>query len=90
MLFVVLVRKWRQHGIMSENQGALCLVIFFATWIMWMITSFSLTRAKGYARDLAGSLFMLFFILGFCIPFARMLFPIYIIFALKDKTKNRR
>ena len=89
VLFVVLVHKGRQHIEMSENMGIVCLLVFFAAWTMWMITSFSLTKAKGYSKDLAGGLFMLCFILGFCIPIAPMLFPLYIIFALEDKTKDR-
>jgi drug/metabolite transporter (DMT)-like permease len=90
VLFIVLVVKGRQHGMMSDNLGVLCLIIYVAAWVMWMVTSFTLTRAKGYVRDFAGTLFLLFFILGICIPIAPLLFPFYIIFALEDKTKDRK
>lgn len=73
----------------SETGTALLIVTYPATWLMWMAASFSLTKAKGYDRDLASGLFVIIYIVGFCIPIAPILFPLFIIFALEDKTRRR-
>lgn len=68
---------------------ALLIIGFFASWVMWMMGSITLTRAKGYQRDFAGGLFVFIYLLGFCFPIAPVLFPLFIIFALEDKAKRR-
>lgn len=92
VLFVVLLRKsW--HVRPSEdvsNLEALWVLIYFAAWSMWALTSLSLARAKGYSRDMVGTLFAVLFIIGSCcIPAVVILLPFYIIFALEDKTRDR-
>ena len=73
----------------SEAGTVLLIITYLATWLMWMAASFSLTKAKGYDRDLAGGLFVIIYIVGFCFPIAPILFPLFIIFALEDKTRRR-
>lgn len=56
-----------------------------------MAASFSLAKAKakGYAADMVGGMFLFLFLLGGCIPFAPFLFPFVALFGLKDKTHHR-
>jgi ABC-type phosphate transport system permease subunit len=88
VLLVIVFRK-SIHVRTSHDWFVLALVLYFATWAMWVMTSLSLARAKGYSRDLAGTLFLIFIIVGFCVPIALVAFPFYIIFAMEDKTKGR-
>jgi hypothetical protein len=87
VLLVVLIRNRGPR--VSDDKVALGFLLYCAAWTMWMVASFSLAKARGYASDFTGTLFLLFFIVGFCFPIAPMLFPLYIVFALKDKTRDR-
>jgi hypothetical protein len=72
----------------TDGLTALIVVLYVASWAMWVMTSLSLARAKGHSRDLAGTLFMVFLVVGFCIPITPLLFPFVVLFAMEDKTKN--
>jgi hypothetical protein len=86
-LLIVLI--YRHGPKVSDGTMALGFLLYCATWTMWMVASFTLAKARGYASDFTGTLFLIFFIIGFCFPIAPMLFPLYIIFALKDKSSDR-
>jgi len=88
VLLVVVFRKSIRVRT-SDDWTALAVVLYLAAWAMWVMTSLSLARAKGYSRDLAGTLFLVFIVIGFCVPIAPVLFPFYIIFAMEDKAKDR-
>lgn len=86
-----LLRNHHPAPFRRNDQGALLLVIVYLTaWVMWVLASLSLTRAKGYKRDFGGALLLFFLVAGCCIPGAPIIFPFIIIFALEDKTKNSR
>jgi hypothetical protein len=91
VLCVLLTRKVMHTAISQRSGGwtALVVIAYFATWVMWMVASLSLTRAKGYQRDFTSGLFVFIYIIGFCFPIAPVLFPLFIILALEDKTKGR-
>jgi uncharacterized membrane protein YhaH (DUF805 family) len=73
----------------EDNWTALGVVLYFVAYAMWVISSLTLARAKGYQRDAMGALFTICFVIGFCIPILPLLFPFFIIFGLEDKTKDR-
>jgi uncharacterized membrane protein len=89
VVFLVVLHKHIYRRDESNDWGVLIIPLFFADWAMWMLVSFTLAKAKGYSKDFAGGLFIMMFILGFCIPMAPMLFPLYIIFAMEDRAKDR-
>jgi len=55
-----------------------------------MSGSFSFAKAKGYATDMIGGIFIFLLVLGCCIPIAPFVFPAVAIFGLKDKTRKSR
>jgi len=74
----------------SDGWVAFLVLAYIGTVILLMAASFSLAKAKGYADDMVGGLFLMLFLLGCCIPFAPFLFPIVVLFGLKDKAHRRR
>ena len=88
VVFFSLFAPVRGH-IISENEKALLVLVYLATVTMWMVGCFSLAKAKGYATDMTGGIFLFLFLLGCCIPCAPFVFPVVVIFGLKDKTKRR-
>ena len=74
----------------SDNYLVLLLFVYLGCWTMWMVASFTLAKAKGYAGDFAGAIFLLLIVLGFCFPVAVFVFPAVVLFGLEDKTKTRR
>ena len=89
VLLVLVFRKATHmlHG--ADNWNALGIILYVAAYGMWVISSLTLARAKGYQRDAMGALFTICFVIGFCIPILPLLFPFFIIFGLEDKTKDR-
>jgi hypothetical protein len=89
-LLVVTFRKMMHTPMDQRTDGltTLIVVLYFASWAMWVMTSLSLAKAKGHSRDLAGTLFMVFLLVGFCVPTTPLLFPFFVLFAMEDKTKN--
>jgi hypothetical protein len=90
---LVLVFKRAQSTRYSQdNTNWLCvaLLLYLASYAMWVIASLTLARARGYQRDAMGAIFVVCYILGFCIPILPLLFPFFIIFGLDDKTKGMR
>jgi hypothetical protein len=88
-LFATVFHKATHMGRDSDNWNALWIVLYLAAYAMWVMASLSLAKAKGYERDAMGALFMMCFIVGFCIPLLPILFPFFIIFGLEDKIKRR-
>ena len=73
----------------EDNLKALVIVLYFGSYAMWIISSMTLARAKGHDRDSTGILFAVCYIVGFCLPILQILLPLFIIFGLEDKTKDR-
>jgi hypothetical protein len=73
-----------------DGLAAIAIFGYLAAWILWMLVGFNLARAKGYSRDFTGVLFVVVYILGFCVPILVFAFPIFILFGLEDKSKMRR
>ena len=88
MFVYLFVERDRQHP--SDAYFVLVLFLYLGCWAMWMAASFTLAKAKGYAGDIAGGIFLFLIILGFCFPVAAFVFPAVVLFGLKDKTKERR
>lgn len=78
-----------RFGHLNDGWIALGFLFYLATVTMWMVASFSLARAKGYHSDMVGGIFLFLIILGFCFPIAPLVFPGFVIFGLKDKTRER-
>ena len=89
VLILVAVASRRQVGRMSDERIVVLLLLYLGATTMWMIGSFSLARAKGHGRDTIGGIFLFLFLLGICVPIAPFLFPGFVIFGLKDKTRER-
>lgn len=88
LLVYLFLRRDSQHP--SENYFILLLFLYIGCWTMWMIASFSLAKAKGYAGDMAGGILLFLILIGFCFPVAVFVFPAVVLFGLKDKTKGRK
>ena len=73
----------------SDGWIAFMVLAYLATIVLLMAASFSLAKAKGYADDMVGGMFLFLFLLGCCIPFAPFLFPFVVLLGLKDKTQRR-
>jgi hypothetical protein len=74
----------------SEGRMILALFVYIAAYVMWVLASLTLARARGYNRDAMGAVFSVCCILGFCcFPILPILFPFYIIFGLRDLTKDK-
>lgn len=86
---VVVFRKGVHTHEGADNWMVLGIVLYFAAYAAWVSASLTLARARGYQRDAMGALFMVVFVIGFCIPILPLLFPFFIIFGLQDKTKDR-
>jgi len=89
VLILIAVSSRRQVQGMSDERIMVLLLLYLATMTMWMVGSFTLARAKGHGRDTIGGIFLFLFLLGFCVPIAPFLFPGFVIFGLKDKTRER-
>jgi cytochrome c oxidase assembly factor CtaG len=89
VLLVVVFRKSIHTFVNKNNWTALGVILYVASYAMWVMASLSLARARGYQRDAMGVLFAVCFIIGFCIPILPLLFPFFIIFGLEDKTKDK-
>jgi len=87
-LFVYLILYWKIRS-PSDNRGIVLALLYFACWTMWMVASFTLAKAKGYATDLAGGILLFLILLAFCFPIAVFLFPVVVLFGLNDKTRER-
>src|SRR5260370_2017536 len=74
----------------SEGWMVFWFFLYLGTVTLWMVGSFSLAKAKGYDTDMMGGLFIFLFLLGFCFPVAPFVFPGFVIFGLKDKTRERK
>jgi cytochrome bd-type quinol oxidase subunit 2 len=92
----VLIFMWRKGAAhlrlrqVSDGWMIFWFFLYLGTVTLWMVGSFSLAKAKGYGTDMMGGLFMFLFLLGFCIPLAPFVFPGFVIFGLKDKTRKRK
>ena len=92
----LLIFMWHKGGShlrlnrVSDGWMIFWFFLYLGTITLWMIGSFSLAKAKGYGTDMIGGLFLFLFVLGFCIPIAPMVFPGFVIFGLKDKTRERK
>jgi cytochrome c oxidase assembly factor CtaG len=73
----------------ADNWDVLGIALYVAAYAAWVSASLTLARARGYQRDAMGALFMVVFVIGFCIPILPILFPFFIIFGLQDRTKDR-
>jgi hypothetical protein len=88
---VLLVVLFKNHGRHMTNDFG--LIVFFSLLgmtVLWSIGGFSLAQAKGYDFHTMGGAFIFLFIAGFCVPIARFLFPLVVMFGLPDKTAPRR
>jgi hypothetical protein len=72
-----------------DGLKALAIFGYVATWFSWVLVGFNLARAKGYSRDFAGSMLVCLYIIGLCFPVVVVAFPLYILFGLEDKSKNK-
>jgi len=91
-LSAALVMVFRKSGHMREeaaNWNVLGIALYVAAYAAWVTASLTLARARGYQRDAMGALFMVVFVVGFCIPALPLLFPFFIIFGLQDRTNDR-
>ncbi len=89
---LVLISRYLLRTRFTERRdglGGIAIFGYVAAWVMWILVGFNLARAKGYSRDFVGTMFLFVYIFGFCMPLVVMLFPIYILVAMEDKTKNR-
>jgi hypothetical protein len=88
--FVWFANYLYRHRLRDRNDSLDVVLIFgyIATWIMWLAVGFNLARAKGYSREFTGSLFVVVYAIGFCVPFIVLAFPLYILFGMEDKTKQ--
>ena len=80
------------HTRISERSGgvlAFLIIGYIVAWISWVLVGFSLARAKGYSQDFTGTLFMVVYFFGICLPIVVVAFPLYILFGMEDKAKNR-
>jgi len=90
LLVVMLYKVIRLSTFRDDiDVAVLFLTVYFGAWLLWVLTSLDLARAKGCSRPEAARLLMIFLIVGFVLPVALLVFPFYVVFALKDKTKNR-
>jgi len=87
-LLVFLYSRWDRRS-PNDNIVILLVFLYFACWVLWMVASFTLAKAKGYSTDLAGGIFLFLIVVGFCFPIAALLFPIVVLFGLNDKTRER-
>jgi len=86
-----LVHK-NMHTRVSERSSGLIafgVIGYIVAWISWVLVGFSLARAKGYSQDFTGTLFMVVYFIGLCFPVVVVAFPLYILFGMEDKAKNR-
>jgi hypothetical protein len=74
----------------NDDQLVMLILLYVGSWVMWMWGSFTLAKAKGYGSDWSGNVFIFLLALGFCFPIAPFIFPGFIIFGLKDKTRDHR
>jgi hypothetical protein len=91
-VFVVLAHNALPHlrrDQVIQGGMVLGLFVYLGTVTLWMVGSFSFANAKGYDTDTMGALFLFLFFLGLCLPVAPILFPIVVLFGLKDKTRHR-
>jgi hypothetical protein len=88
LLVYLFLRRDGQHS--SDNYSILLIFLYLGSWTMWMISSFTLAKAKGYAGVMAGGILLFLILLGFCFPVAAFVFPAVALFGLKDKTKEKR
>jgi cobalamin synthase len=89
ILLVLVFRMANRFRPSSDDWFVLALILYVAAYAFWVMGSLSMAKARGYNGDSIGFLFMVCFIVGFCIPILPLLFPFFIIFGLEDKTKNR-
>jgi ABC-type spermidine/putrescine transport system permease subunit II len=68
---------------------ASCIIAYFAAWVSWVLVGFNLARAKGYHQDFTGTLFVVIYLVGLCLPVIVVGFPIVILFGMKDKARSR-
>jgi cobalamin synthase len=90
-LVVLLMYRIRHSGYhRSDGWAAAGLFLYVGTYVMWMMASLSLARARGYNRDAMGALFIICYLVGFCIPPLPLMFHLFILFGLEDKAKNKQ
>lgn len=63
---------------------------YLVVMTLWAMSCFTLAKAKGYDTNSIGGMFLFLMLLGFCIPLAPLIFPLGIMFGLKDKTRMHR
>ena len=68
--FALLIRRHDPLHRHDDWTLPVCLVLYVSAWVMWVLGSLSFTRAKGYNRDLGGTL-LLFFIVRVVLSQAR-------------------
>jgi len=80
------------HTRVSQRSGGLmafCVIGYIVAWISWVLVGFNLSRAKGYSKDFTGTLFMVVYFIGICFPILVVGFPLYILFGMEDRAKDR-
>jgi peptidoglycan biosynthesis protein MviN/MurJ (putative lipid II flippase) len=89
LLAFLIVRRDRPHA--SDGYVVLLLFLMVACWVLWMLASYTLAKAKGYDSQSSSGMFVVFLVLGFCfMPIMMFAFPVIVLFGLKDKTRRRQ
>ena len=88
LLVFLIVRREKPH--VSDGYAVVSLFLFIGCWVMWMLASLTLAKAKGYDVRTSEGLFAGLLVLGFCfMPVMMIAFPVVVLFGLKDKTRGR-
>lgn len=87
----LMLQHSERHIFRGQNNGlaALGIIGYVGAWVSWMLVGFNLARAKGYSRDFTGSMFVGVYILAICFPPLFIGFPLYILFGLEDRARDR-
>lgn len=65
------------------------LFVHLIAVVLVLAATFSFAKAKGYSADMVGGILIFLVLFALCIPCAAFVFPVAVVFGLKDRNKTR-
>lgn len=79
----------RDAEVISDNWDVLFLLAYLSAVALVLAATFSFAKAKGYSEDMVGGILIFLILFGLCVPCAAFVFPVAVVFGLKDRNQTR-